>query len=190
MKQAGFTVLVVSPDADETPKRGESPRALVSRLSREKALSVARKGFQPGSASEQQLVIAADTIVVSPDGKKVLGKPRDVAEAHKMLRMLAGRKHSVFTGYCILPVSRDGKIGKAVSRVVISKVQMRKLSPREIESYVKTGEPMDKAGSYAAQGIGMSLIEGIQGSYTNVVGLPMCQLLADLEKSFGVPLFP
>jgi septum formation protein len=189
MRQAGFNVQVESPDADETPKRGESPRTLVARLARAKAISVARKGFR-GGASETQLIIAADTIVVAPNGKSILGKPRDIADAKKTLGVLAGKRHSVFTGYCILPVGRDGTPGKPLVRVVGSKVKMRKLSRTDIERYVKTGEPMDKAGSYAAQGIGMVLIEGIQGSYTNVVGLPMCQLLADLEKSFGIPLLP
>lgn len=80
-------------------------------------------------------------------------------------------------------------MGRSLTRVVTSRVKMRKLTSREIARYVKTGEPMDKAGSYAAQGVGMALIETIQGSYTNVVGLPMCQLIADLEKEFGIPLF-
>lgn len=188
MKQTGFEVKVESPDADETPHPGESPRALVSRLAREKAFSIGRKGFRGGRAS-RQLVIAADTIVVSPNGKRVLGKPRNEAEARKMLGLLAGKRHSVLTGYCILPVERDGSMGRSLTRVVTSRVKMRKLTPREIARYVKTGEPMDKAGSYAAQGVGMALIETIQGSYTNVVGLPMCQLIADLEKGFGIPLF-
>lgn len=189
MKLAGLSVQIQSPDIDETPKRGESPKALVARLAREKALSVANRGFQ-GGASEVQLVIAADTIVVSPNGKKILGKPADETDARKMLASLSGKKHSVFTSYCVVPVKRNGSVGKPLVRVVGSKVKMRKLTARDIDRYIKTGEPMDKAGSYGAQGKGMVLIEGIQGSYTNVVGLPMCQLLADLEKHFKVPLFP
>jgi septum formation protein len=189
MKLAGLAVQVESPDIDETPKRGEKPKALVARLAREKALSVARKGFK-GGASELELVIAADTMVVSPNGKKVLGKPRDEVDARKMLSLLSGKKHWVFTSYCVVPVQRNGSVGKPLVRVVGSRVQFRKLSARIIDRYIKTGEPMDKAGAYGAQGKGMVLIESIQGSYTNVVGLPMCQLLADLEKSFGVPVFP
>jgi septum formation protein len=188
MRQAGLSVQTDSPDIDETPKRGETPRALVARLAREKALSVAKKGFR-GGASEVQLVIAADTIVVSPNGKKILGKPRDEADARKMLGSLSGKSHFVFTSYCIVPVKRDGSVGKPTVKVVASKVKMRKVTQRDIDRYIKTGEPMDKAGSYGAQGKGMVLIEGIQGSYTNVVGLPMCQLMADLEKHFGVSLF-
>jgi septum formation protein len=189
MRQAGISVQTDSPDIDETPKRGEGPRSLVARLAREKAMSVAQKGFR-GGASELQLVIAADTIVVSPNGKKILGKPRDEKDARKMLSSLSGKSHSVFTSYCIVPVKRDGSIGKPIVKVVASKVKMRKFSARDIDRYIRTGEPMDKAGAYGAQGKGMVLIEGFQGSYSNVVGLPMCQLMADLEKHFGVPAFP
>lgn len=180
MKQVGLSFSVESPDADETPKKGESPRALVTRLSREKALSIAKKR----SSQDESLIIAADTIVVAPGGKQVLGKPRNEAEARKMLAKLSGDCHAVLTGYCIL---KSGS--KPFTRVVTSRVKMRKLSRTEIECYVKTGEPMDKAGSYAAQGLGMALVESIQGSYTNVVGLPMCQLIMDLEKNFGIRLF-
>jgi septum formation protein len=193
MQKAGISVRVESPDIDETPKRGESPRALVSRLAREKARSIASKGFCEHAASrdcELQLVIAADTIVVAPSGKKILGKPSDAAEARRMLASLSGKKHWVFTSYCIYPVWRDGALGKPIVRIVGSRVKMRKLSRSDIDSYIETGEPMDKAGAYGAQGRGMVLIESLQGSYTNVVGLPMCQLMADLEKHFGVPLFP
>jgi septum formation protein len=189
MKEVGLAVRVESPDADETPMKGESPRSLVTRLARVKAFSIGRKGFR-GKKGDRELIIAADTIVVAPDGKRILGKPRNAAEARKMLRMLSGKTHRVHTGYCILPVERDGSMKRAITRVVTSRVKMRKLSAVDIERYVKTGEPMDKAGSYAAQGLGMALIESIQGSYTNVVGLPMCQLVMDLEVGFDVPLFP
>lgn len=182
LQQARIIVEVIGPDTDEIRKPREAPRALVSRLAREKAASVARKLQEPA------LVIAADTIVVAPDGKTVLGKPRSVAEARKMLRMLAGKAHTVLTGYCVL---EGGKLRPSrVVRVVVSRVKMRSLSKTDIERYVATGEPMDKAGSYAAQGLGMALIEELRGSYTNVVGLPMCQLLSDLEEKFGIPLFP
>lgn len=179
MKQVGLRFEVRSPNADETPRRGESPRALVSRLSRAKAESVARNL----SGSRRRIVIAADTIVVAPGGKLILGKPSSAAEARRMLALLSGKWHSVLTGYRLQPVNFDGK---PIQRVIISKVKMRKLSASEIATYVASGEPMDKAGSYAAQGFGMALIESLEGSYTNVVGLPMCQLLIDLEKSFGV----
>ena len=182
MKQVGLDCEVKSPDADETPYHGESPAKLVARLSREKARSVATK-TKP-SKTGNTLIIAADTIVVDPSGKKILGKPRNVSEARRMLKMLAGKTHTVLTGYCIYEI--DGGVHHHTVRVVRSRVAMRKLTPKQIASYVATGEPMDKAGSYAAQGMGMGLIEKINGSYANVVGLPVSQLLVDLETHFGL----
>lgn len=181
MKQVGLTFQVRSPDADETPARGESPRTLVIRLAREKAFSVGRK-----CKSSKTLIIAADTIVVASGGREILGKPKTQAEARRMLKKLSGKWHTVLTGYCILPLGIRGMSAPSVTRVISSSVKIRKLSNQEISGYVATGEPMDKAGSYAAQGIGMALVESIRGSYTNVVGLPMCQLLSDLKRSFGL----
>lgn len=184
MQQVGVRVEVRKPEADETPLRRESPRALVTRLSRSKAASVAASLHLDGSPT---LVIAADTIVVAPDGKRILGKPTDAADAEKMLRSLSGRKHTVLTGYCLHPVSMPSR--RVFCRVVTSRVQMRKLTREQIQFYISTGEPMDKAGAYAAQGRGMALVEALTGSYTNVVGLPMCQLLSDLETKFDFPVF-
>lgn len=185
LRQAGFEPQVIAPDADETPIRGEAPRTLVSRLSREKAGSVMAEALEHRVSA---LIVAADTIVVAPDGRRILGKPRNREDARKMLASLQGREHTVLTGYTIILANRLLP-ARTKSRVVVSKVRMRKLTTLDIGAYVATGEPMDKAGSYAAQGIGMCLIESIRGSYTNVVGLPMAQLLADLEKHFAVPLF-
>lgn len=181
----GIHVEARSPDVDESPLRRETPRALVARLSLSKARSVLSFEELVGDATGRDLVtIAADTIVVAPDGKKILGKPRDAADACRMLRSLAGKVHTVFTGYTILCVTPRGKL-ENLTRVVRSRVKMRSLSASDITAYVSTREPMDKAGSYAAQGIGMALIERISGSYSNVVGLPVCQLVADLEGRFG-----
>jgi septum formation protein len=180
LAHAGIHALVRKPDADETPNRGEKPKALVRRLSRAKARSV----FQLLKEDEKDsIVIAADTIVVAPNGRKILGKPTDKRNAESMLRLLCGHTHTVFTGYCILSKKQ------VTLRVVTSQVKLRALSKRQIAFYVNTGEPMDKAGSYAAQGKGMTLVESIRGSYTNVVGLPMAQLLADLEEHFDFPFF-
>lgn len=189
LKQIGLEVEVHSPGIDEDSHPGEKPIALVSRLAREKAASVANR-----INSTPCYVIAADTIVVAPDGKTILGKPSSPAHAQKMLKMLAGKTHTVFTGYCIYPViaakkSPKTKMHKPLVRVVRSRVTMRTLSSKDISLYVQSGEPLDKAGSYAAQGMGMALIEGIDGSYTNVVGLPLCQLAKDLEETFGLTLF-
>jgi septum formation protein len=130
------------------------------------------------------IIIAADTIVVSPNGKNILGKPKDQSDAEKTLKSLVGKTHTVLTGYCIL-VRAAGQPEKKRIRRVKSLVKMRSLSPREIARYVKSGEPMDKAGAYAAQGIGTALVESLRGSYTNVVGLPIAQLLLDLEQMMG-----
>lgn len=184
MRQVGLKVKVFSPEIDETPLSGEKPKSMVKRLARMKAEEAVKAGF---GVRGPAIIIAADTIVIDPGRKKILGKPQGTLDARKMLRSLAGKKHSVYTGYCILSV--QGRIRKRTLRIVTSRVKMRILTSRQIDGYVKTGEPMDKAGSYAAQGLGMALIEGISGSYTNVVGLPMCELLSDLEKIFGISLF-
>ncbi|MCM2280179.1 MAG: Maf family protein [Oligoflexia bacterium] len=184
LSQIGLPFEVRSPRADETPIRGEKPGRLVSRLALEKAESVMAE--LAGQVLDA-VIIAADTIVVAPDGRKILGKPRDAKDAARMLRSLAGRTHEVFTGYCILRVGMEG--AESFVRVVRSKVTLRPLSARDIANYVETEEPMDKAGSYAAQGKGMALIDRISGSYTNVVGLPIAQVVADLENRFGYPLF-
>jgi septum formation protein len=178
LKQVGLPFQCVSPTADETPQKGEKPEALVKRLAFAKASSVAK------DTKDACLIIAADTIVVSPNGKNILGKPKDIGDAKKMLRSLGGKTHVVLTGYCILSRDPQGREAKKI-RMVKSYVTLRKLTSHEIETYVASGEPMDKAGSYAAQGIGMAIVESLRGSYTNVVGLPMAQLIADLEHMTG-----
>lgn len=150
-----FTVRAV--DLDETPRPGEEPRAYVLRLAREKAAARAGTG---------ELVLAADTTVVV-DGE-ILGKPADAEDAARMLRRLAGREHEVFTG---IALEEPGK-GRAAD-VVETRVHMAALSEEEIAWYVGTGEPMDKAGAYAIQGIGSLFVEAVDGSPSNVVGLPV-----------------
>jgi septum formation protein len=186
LSQVGLDPVVMAPEVDETPLRRESPRAMVARLARAKAEAAVPRALRRFSKA---VVIAADTTVVAPDGRRILGKPRDRADASRMLALLSGRTHTVLTGYCVLSVSRGGSAARFV-RVVRSRVTLRKLGRRDIERYLRTGEPFDKAGSYAAQGMGMALIERIQGSYANVVGLPVAQLLRDLEERLGLGLFP
>lgn len=185
MEQVQLRCEIREPDADETLKRGEEPEKFVARLARAKAESVMMECLWEYGAA---MIIAADTTVVAPNGKTILNKPRDEAEARKMLKMLQGKTHTVLTGYTILAVAREMNPVR-VSRVVRSKVKMRPLSKEAIDRYIATGESMDKAGSYAAQGFGMALVESISGSYTNVVGLPISHLLMDLEKKFGIELF-
>jgi septum formation protein len=168
---AGISLEVVVSDVDETPIAGESPKKMVARLSLMKAKAVQKK------VGPHRWIVAADTTVVSPLGKN-LGKPRHQAEAKQMLKLLAGKTHRVLTGFSCLKGKRQ------ITQVVETKVRFRPLTPKEIDQYIKRGESMDKAGGYAAQGFGMVLIESIQGSYTNVVGLPMAELLKALPLSF------
>jgi len=147
-------------DLDETPRPGEVPRDYVRRLAEEKA--TARRG--PG-----ELVLAADTSVVL-DGE-ILGKPADEAEARAMLGRLAGREHTVLTGIALAGGAEAGDGVRAL--VEESRVRIAPMSEEEIAWYAATGEGLDKAGAYAAQGVGALFVEAIAGDYTNVVGLPL-----------------
>jgi septum formation protein len=183
LRQANLPVVIRSPDVDEKVLKGERPQELVKRLARLKADSVVK---QVETDFPSGVVISADTIVVAPRSSTILGKPDDHADAVRMLSSLAGRTHTVFTGYCLSGFGFTSERHRKIVRVVKSQVTLRSIDRTMIESYVRTGEPMDKAGAYAAQGIGMSFIEKISGSYTNVVGLPLSQVLADLEGHFGI----
>ena len=157
-----FTVLV--PAIEETAKEGETPRAFAQRLAAEKAAAV--------SADPGTTVIAADTIVVL-DGD-ILGKPSDDTHAFEMLSKLSGRTHKVITGVCL---ARDAAV-RIFS--VLTEVVFRELTQTEIAGYVASGCPMDKAGAYAIQGGAAHMVRAINGSYTNVVGLPLCELHKEL----------
>lgn len=132
------------------------------------------KALQVFAAHPEHIVLAADTVVVVDD--MILGKPADAADAARMLTLLQGREHSVLTAYSIIAPNRDG----AVTRVIETLVRFRQLTPSEISAYAGSGEPLDKAGAYAIQGGAAAFVESTQGSYTNVVGLP----LAELEEDF------
>jgi septum formation protein len=164
---AGLDVHVDPVDVDERPLPGEAPDAYVERVACLKA--------EAGAVRHSgRVVLGADTTVVV-DGD-VLGKPRDAAEAVTMLRRLAGRDHDVMTG---VAVASDGRIESFVER---TRVTMAPLSPADIDAYVASGEPFDKAGAYAIQGGAARFIAGFQGSYTNVVGLPLERLVEVLER--------
>jgi septum formation protein len=149
----------------------------VPRLALDKARAVAA-GLGP-AGSEPMVVLAADT-VVTIDGQ-ALGKPADPEEARAMLRRLAGREHEVITGVAVL----DAATGRAETTAVVSRVRMTDYGEAEIDAYLATGEPMDKAGAYAIQGAGGRLVAGFEGSFTNVVGLPLVET-ARLLAAFGV----
>lgn len=149
-----------------------SPRRLACFLSEKKAADVA-------SRYSDALVIAADTFI--DRGGRLLGKPRTPEEAQQMLRSLSNRAHLVITGFTIL----DTASGRSVSQAVLTKVYFKKLTCKEIAAYVASGEPLDKAGAYAIQGLGSVIVKKIEGDYFNVIGLPLQALTAALKK-FGV----
>lgn len=133
---------------------------------------------------EGRWILGADTIVVL--NKTVLGKPADDSEAFSMLRQLSGREHRVITGFCLV----DPESKKSYSEAVVTRVTFKTLTKSDILGYVATGEPFGKAGSYGIQGIGAFLIKRISGSYTNVVGLPLCALVSALLATGAITEFP
>ena len=165
---SNFTIIPAQ--GEETADRSLPPAQLVEELSRHKAAEVA-------AAHPDDLIVAADT-VVAIDGQ-VLGKPHSRQEASEMLSLLSGREHHVYTGVTVC------RGGQTVTEHEDTAVCFRALAPEEIEAYVSTGEPMDKAGSYGIQGRGCVLVQGIRGDYYNVVGLPVCRL-ARIFAQFGV----
>ena len=178
LAQVGINVLVVPSTADETLLANEAPEAHVERLSCDKAMEVANRPGQIG-----RWFIGSDTVVVRDE--VILGKPADAAEAAQMLTSLSGRSHRVISGYAV----HDRKSDRTLSAAVITRVFFKELTAREIEGYIATNEPFDKAGSYAIQGIGSFMVPSIEGSYTNVVGLPLCEVIAALEELGAVELF-
>lgn len=164
----GLAFEVAHPGVDETWRPGEAPATYVERVAREKVRAVQRAGTA---------VVAADTAVVI-DGR-ILGKPKDANDAARMLRSLAGRDHTVFTG---VAVAFDGRVASAVES---TGVRFRALDEETITAYVATGEPLDKAGSYATQGYGAVLIERIDGDYFTVMGLGLGKLV-ELLRSVGL----
>jgi len=179
MSQVGIKFDVIPSNVDEEPLDGETPEEHVLRLAAEKARDVA--GRMDGAG--ERWVIGSDTIVVADS--EIMGKPADRRDAVNMLKKLSGREHRVITAYCIINSdSRD-----ELRRCVETLVRFRHLKDSEIEAYVDSGEPMDKAGAYAIQGLGSFMVEEIRGSYSNVVGLPICQVVEDLENVGALRLF-
>ncbi len=164
-RQAGLNFKIIVPNVDEAPLPGEAPDQFVCRTAREKAESL---------PAGDVVILAADTAVV--DGNRILGKPADAEEAAKMLRSLSGRTHEVMTGVCLRFPDRTECFHTE------TRVTFRTLSETEIDDYVATGEPMDKAGAYAIQGGAAKMVRRIEGSYSNVVGLPLCEVIERLEE--------
>ena len=168
----------VAPDAlrpssiDETPKRGEMPRSLVTRLSRAKAES-ARDQIANDKDLADAFVLAADTIVAV--GRRILVKPRYVEEAIASLQLLSGRNHRVLTGICL--ITPDDRVRL---KIIDTRVRFKRLAKEEIEAYIASREWRGKAGGYAIQGLAGCFVQKISGSYTNVVGLPLTEVVAML----------
>ncbi len=169
LKQLGLDFDVIPSKVAEDFTQGESPKEYVIRLAEAKALDV-------GDRYPDRWVIAADTAVYV--NGVTLGKPKNTDEAVDMLLRLSGKEHSVITGFSVLH-SRNGRRDR---RAVETMVKVKPLTVDEMRWYVRTGEPFDKAGGYAIQGIGSFMIESIRGSYTNVVGLPMCEVIEMLLR--------
>lgn len=174
LTQIGVPFTAVSADIDETPLAHETPSAYVERLARGKA----EAGRRVLHADVDGCVLGADTAVVL-DGR-ILGKPLDQAEAMTMLLSLSGREHEVLTAIAVL----DGQ--RCESRVVSSRVRFRSITEQEAAAYWASGEPRDKAGGYGIQGLGAVFVAGLEGSYSAVVGLPLCET-AELLGHFGIP---
>jgi septum formation protein len=164
-------------NVEETNDLDLAPAELAARWAREKALAVAWAG------EPESWYLGVDTIVVV--GNEVLGKPGSRAEARTFLDKLAGRWHEVISAYCIVHPVSDFRLERAVS----SRVRIKALTAEEREAYLDTEEPYDKAGAYAVQGIGAFMVEAIEGSYTNVVGLPLTEVVDDLRAA-GVIAVP
>lgn len=172
LSQIGLKFKIVPSNYTEDMTLRLSPKELVKKLSLGKTMAVARH-------HKNSIIIGADTFIVFRG--KVLGKPKNPNDARRMLRMLSGKTNSVITGYSII----DTGTNKILSRAVETKIKMRKFSDKEINAYIRTKEPLDKAGAYAVQGIGGNLIEKIDGDFFGVIGLPLFEIIGDLRK-FGV----
>jgi septum formation protein len=169
LRSVGLKFKIIPAHVNEEYLEGETPREHVRRLSQDKAMAIARK-------NPSALVLGADTIVVIDS--LILGKPKNKKQAREMLTRLSDREHKVFTGFTI---AHDAtKVYK--TKVIKSSVLFKKISPKEMEWYVSCDEPYDKAGGYAVQGKGASFIKSIRGSYTNVIGLPLCEVLEELKN--------
>lgn len=200
LERLGFSVKTIPSNVLELRDDEESPENFVKRMSRAKVLSVVERMRTTMYAAEQESarprrtgaaketgarwVVGADTIVVL-DGQ-VLGKPKDNIEAVEMLCRLAGNDHVVITGFCIFDVIKN----KEGLQAVTSTVRFKNISRQEAEKYVSLGESLDKAGAYAVQGVGAYLVESIDGSYTNVVGLPLCQVIEMMQEMGAQDVLP
>ncbi|MFZ4577196.1 MAG: Maf family protein [Myxococcota bacterium] len=201
LERLGFTLRVVQANIDESQQAGELPEDYAKRMARTKVLMAVKRlqatiytsdvearrqlmSAQPRGDDPVRWVIGADTVVVVDD--VIFGKPADVQEAREMLMRLSGREHLVITGFCLFDLKRNREGLQAVTTVV----KFKELTRGEVDQYVSVGESMDKAGAYAVQGVGSYLVEYLQGSYTNVVGLPLCQVVEMMQEMGAKDVMP
>lgn len=183
LKNIGLEFSITPDDSEEISTPGLDPAETVKELARNKASNVAERIRNSGGlGGEEALVIGADTVVVLSG--EILGKPKDEADAERTLRRLSGNRHEVYTGVSVI----DTFSGREVCDHEATVVEFRDISDEEIAAYIRTGEPMDKAGAYGIQNLGALFVKRIEGDYFNVVGLPLCKLGMILKKKFGVRL--
>lgn len=168
----GWPFEILVPGTEERAKEHEAPSDYTRRNAEEKAAAA----LAMAADGEETVVVAADTIVVQDN--RILEKPKDEEEAARMLRALSGHTHQVMSGVCVM----DGR--RKTSQTVVTEVQFKELSDEEIRAYIRTGEPMDKAGAYGIQGHAAYMVRAIRGSYTNVVGLPLTETV-EMLREFG-----
>jgi septum formation protein len=176
LEQLGLNLQVTPANVDETPLPGERPAEYVRRVAAAKCDTIA------GARALDLPVLAADTIVIVDD--QILGQPRDEADARRMLLTLAGRRHDVTTAY------RVSFGGRTLDRAVTTTVSFRSLQPAEVDAYLASGEWKGKAGGYAVQGRAGAFVTELRGSHTNVIGLPLAEVLADLQALRALPAYP
>jgi septum formation protein len=176
LEQLGLTLQVTPADIDETPLPGERPTEYVRRVASAKCDAVA------STRAPDLPVVGADTIVIVDD--QILGQPRDEEDARRMLLLLAGRRHDVTTAY------RVSFGGRTLDRAVTTTVSFRSLQPAEVDAYLACGEWKGKAGGYAVQGRAGAFVTELRGSHTNVIGLPLSEVLADLQALQALPAYP
>ncbi|MBN1255172.1 MAG: septum formation protein Maf [Deltaproteobacteria bacterium] len=172
----GLTFTIIPAAVKEVPTLHEAPRDFALRVAEKKALAI-------GNQYPDAWVIGADTVVAVED--EILGKPRDREDAKRMLQRLSNKEHVVITGYVLMTVAEE----KTIRGVEETRVKIAALEEEEIAWYINTGEPFDKAGGYAIQGQGAFMVEWIDGSYTNVVGLPLCQITKHLKEARIADIF-
>ncbi len=180
LEELGYELTVLPADIDESPLPNESPVELVGRLAREKAEASRVRAAAEKVTDADGLLVAADTIVWH-DGV-ALGKPADADDARRMLCDLSGKTHHVSTGCCVMALDREGRAAATRSFVETCDVEFWPLNQAQVDAYVATGEPMDKAGAYGIQGLGRVLVKGIRGDYYSVVGLPVSRLYREIES--------